>query len=185
MPRVPLGSMVGIGRFIFKIIELVIGVKFRKENLNTRNSFDAIMIILATYFIFPIYSGFLDIFAQTIGDGIFNRFAIEGFRFSFLISSVWLILIALFSKARFSIIKFGLLVAPGLVLGIVLTFLLIQLVDILQGIWKLDEITLFIMTIYPLIFSYFVRSKIGQQTRPKYKPHVPRLTHFQKSVYIE
>lgn len=176
--------LIVFGKYIMKLLEWVIGVKFNRQNLNTRNSFDAVMIVLATFFVFPIYSGYLDVFAQSVGDAI-GKFAIEGFRFSFILSGIWLILIALFSQARFSILKFVLLIIPGLVLGIVLTFLLVQFVQYFQGLWKLDQITLFVMTIYPLIFSYFVRSKITQSTKPKDRPHVPEVTQLQRSVYLE
>lgn len=194
MPNIPFHSIIGIGTYIFKILELFIGVKFKRENLNMRNSFDAAMIVLATYFVFPIYSGYLDIFVAAVPEEVVsilgfelsvNRFAVEGFRFTFLLSSVWLILIALFSKAKFSILKFISLVIPGLVLGIVLTFLLTYLVEFFQGLFKLDEITLFVMTIYPLLFSYFVRSKISQKTRPQERPEPPKLICRNRNVYVE
>lgn len=179
-----LKPLIVFGKYIFHMLEWVVGVKFSRQSLNTQNSFDAVMIVLATYFIFPIYSGYLDIFAQSVGDTI-GRFAIEGFRYSFLVSSVWLILIAIFSQVKFQILRFVLLVIPGLVLGIVVTFLLVQFVQFLQGVWKLDQITLFIMTIYPVIFSYFVRSKITQKTKPHDRPYVPEVTQLQRSVYLE
>lgn len=168
---------------VLRLLQWVIGVRISMKNLNTRNFFDAVMIVLATYFLFPIYSSYLDIFAQAVDGNFFNRFAIEGFRFSFIVSSAWLILISLFSEARLSILKFFALMIPGMLLGIALTYLLGNFVDFLKAIWKIDEITLFVMTVYPILFSYFVRSKIMQFT--KHRPQVPKLTEFQRSVYIE
>lgn len=172
-----------IGGFIFKLIQWAVGVRMEKKNLNTRNSFDAALIVLATYFLFPLYSGYIDIFAQAVQDNWINKFAVEGFRYSFIVSSVWLILIALFSEVRFSILRFLSLVIPGMILGVVITYLLGLFVTYLEGLWRIDEITLFVMTVYPLIFSYFVRFKINQ--RMKHKPEIPKLTPLQRSVYLE
>lgn len=180
-----LKPLIVFGKYIFHLLEWVVGVKFSRQSLNTRNSFDAVMIVLATYFIFPIYSGYIDVFAQAVQGDFIGNYAVEGFRYSFIVSSVWLIIIALFSEVKFSILKFLTLVIPGLVLGIVLTFLLVQFVQYFQDLWKLDQVTLFVMTIYPLIFSYFVRSKITQSTKPKDRPHVPEVTQLQRSVYLE
>lgn len=172
-----------LGRFIFNLFQWVVGVRISRQNLNTRNSLDAVMIVLATYFIFPIYSGYIDVFAQAVQGDFIGNYAVEGFRYSFVVSSVWLIIIALFSEVKFSILKFLTLVIPGLVLGVVLTFLLSEFVQYMSGLWKVDQITLFIMTIYPLAFSYFVRTKINQKM--KYKPEVPKVTELQRSIYLE
>ena len=172
-----------LGKLIFNTLQWVVGVRINKQNLNTRNSFDAIMIVLATYFLFPIYSGYIDVLAQAVQGDLINKLAVEGFRFSFILSSAWLILIALFSEVKFPILRFVTLVVPGLVLGVVLTYLLGLFVSYAQGLWKIDEVTLLVMVAYPLIFSYFVRFKINQ--RMKYKPEVPTLTELQRSVYIE
>ncbi len=175
--------LLALGKYIFNLLQWVVGVRINRRNLNTNNSFDAVMIILATYFLFPIYSGYIDVFAQAIQGNFINNFAVEGFRFSFILSSAWLVMIALFSEVKFPILRFITLVIPGLVLGVVLTYLLGLFVNYVQVLWKIDEITLFIMIIYPLVFSYFVRFKINQ--RMKYKPEVPKLTELQRSVYIE
>lgn len=172
-----------LGKFIFNLFQWVVGVRISRQNLNTRNSFDAVMIVLATYFLFPLYSGYIDVFAQAVASNFLEKLAVEGFRFSFIVSSVWLILISLFSEVKFPLLRFATLVMPGLVLGVVLTFLLTQFVHFLGGLWKIDEITLFIMVAYPLVFSYFVRFKINQKM--KYKPEVPKVSELQRSVYLE
>jgi len=175
--------LVALANYVFRLLQWTVGVRINRKNLNTRNSFDAVMIILATFFLFPIYSGYIDVFAQAVDGDFINKYAVEGFRFSFIVSSIWLVLISLFSEVKFPILRFLTLVIPGMVLGVVLTYLMGLLVSYTQGLWKIDEITLFIMTIYPVIFSFFVRFKINQ--RMKYKPEVPKLTELQRSVYLE
>lgn len=172
-----------LGRYAFRLFQWVVGIRINRRNLNTRNSFDAIMIVLATYFIFPVYSNYLDIFAQAVNGDVVGSFAVEGFRFSFILSSVWLTLIALFSEVKFPILRFVTLVVPGLLLGIVVTYLLTLFTQYITTIQKFDEVSLFVVTIYPLVFSYFVRMKINQ--RMKHKPEVPKLTELQRSVYLE
>lgn len=171
------------GRFVFNTLQWAVGVRINRQNLNTSNSFDAIMIILATYFIFPFYSGYVDVFSHAVGDNVLAKMAVESFRYSFLVSSAWLILIALFSEVKFEIVKLFLLVIPGLVLGLVLTYLLTLFTGFFQGVAKLDDITLFIVIFYPIIFSYFVRFKINQKM--KTKPPAPDTAEINRLLYQE
>ncbi len=152
--------------WIIVIIEKILGIQFRRENLNLElwNLF-SVAVILSVTFLIAIYSPFLQVIDDMVNslqtEWIYHQ-ALASFKFSFVTTPIQLSLVCLFRDVKNPLVKFKNTFAL-LLAGFVGVYAMISIMQIFPE--SIPSETLSILWLYPLITVAIVRLSIAQEVR--------------------
>lgn len=151
---------------IIKIIEKILGIQFRRENLNLESgNLFSIAIILGVTFLIAAYSPFLQVIDNMVSslqtEWIYHQ-ALASFKMSFVTTPIQLALVCLFKDIKNPLLKFKNTFALLLV-GFVGAYAMITIMQMFPK--SIPSETLGILWLYPLITVAIVRLSISQEIR--------------------
>lgn len=154
---------------ISHLIQNILGIEISLRNLYWENVLEVIGIIFALYFVTPAVFEIIDSLVESYNLTGIEAFTISGFKGSFILSSVYLILLGLFSGIKNIFIKFYKVIFGGVLIGAVITILLIvlkdALFDILNSFNYANTLLISFFSIYPILYAIAVRLQISQEIR--------------------
>lgn len=152
--------------WVIKIIEIFLGIRFKRENLNLKfENLFSIVIILGVTFLIVIYSPFLHIIDNMVNsiqtEWIYHQ-ALASFKLSFITTPIHLSLVCLFRDVKKPLIKFQ-RTFYVLFAGFIGVYVMVYMMQILPKL--IPSETLGILWLYPLITVAIVRLSISQEMR--------------------
>lgn len=154
--------------WIIKIIEMFLGIRFKRENLNLKiENLFSIAVIVGITFLIVVYSPFLQIIDNMVNsiktEWIYHQ-ALASFKLSFVTTPIHLSLVCLFRDVKRPLVKFQ-RTFYALFAGFIGVYVMVYLMQILPK--SIPSETLGILWLYPLITVAIVRLSIAQEMRRK------------------
>jgi|GEM_PF-4824042 len=142
-----------------------LGIRVERESFRAANLIDVAIIIFLAAILAQPYFQIVDTLVQTSKVEGLNHWVLSSFKGSFIWMTIHLILLSLFGGINHPLIKFRKVVFGGLVIGLIFTFLLITMAQLLSELGNVSSILTFFFGIYPLIFVFAIRFALSKELK--------------------